>query len=405
MPGRVGRGPFAAGRGPFAAGRAAAPRILSGQGRLAAINDARVGRDHAALLAAIAPHAGRRFSPSGRPPIGARRTWRLHLALVNALRPLAPMLDEQDLQREADQDLTAFLDEMNDQEDEQEVLAGGAWRLLGEWQFQPTWYHTIPVRVGAYHYGVVYHDDAHPALEDALGLLVNRHIASYGHKDLVDESGRGLDARLADALPQPLGEALYAMIDPPPEEPRRTTLGGVGGGGPIDPYRRYVVAVDAWSARFDPRAAGVVRALAGEDVRVGPVLPDLALFARWVAFDAALAGEFAARPPHDTRSGTDKRPDVPGAGEDNPYLLDPDETSPWDIDYDWDDVSLRALLAHAERARHLYGRVRDVRAALGGDGDPALREGVARTLLAALAHVDAGLETAAVGQGRMRVSS
>jgi len=385
--------------------RAAPPLILSGQGRLAAINDVRVGRDHAALFAAVAPDAWRRFSPSGRAPIGARRIWRLHLALVDALRPIAPMLDEHDLQREADQDLTAFLDEMNDQDDDQEVLAGDGWRILGEWQFQPHWYYTVPLRVGAYHYGVVYNDDVHPSLEDALGLLVNRHIASYGHRDMLDKSGRSLDARLAADLPQPLGEALYALIDPMPEESYRTTSGVPKGHASGDPFRRYVDAVDAWSARFDRRAAGVVRALAGEHARGGLMVPDLALFARWVAFDADLAGEFAACTTHDSGSDADRRSAIARVGEDNPYLLDPDETSLWDIDYDWDQASLRALLAHAARTHHLYRRMGDVRAALSSGGDPAMRVSAARALLAALASADAGWDTAAIDPGGAGVAS
>jgi len=384
--------------------RAAPPLILSGQGRLAAINDVRVGRDHAALFAAVAPDAWRRFSPSGRAPMGARRIWRLHLALVDALRPIAPMLDEQDLQRDADQDLTAFLDEMNDQDDDQEVLAGDARRILGEWQFQPHWYYTVPLCVGAYHYGVVGQDAPHPAIEDVLGLLVNRHIASYGRGVMINESGRALDARLAADLPQPLGEALYAMIDPMPEEPRRTTSGVPDRNDTTDPYRRYVDAVAAWSSRFDRRAAGVLRALAGEHARRGLLVPDLALFARWVAFDADLAGEFAARTTRDASSDVDSRPSaVACVEEDNPYMLDPDEVSLWDIDYDWDQASLRVLLAHAERAHHLYRRMGDVRAALGSGGDPALRVSAARALLAALASADAGWDAAAIGPGRAGV--
>ena len=135
------------------------------------------------------------------------------------------------------------------------------------------------------------------------------------------------------------------------------------------------------------------------------MVPDLALFARWVAFDADLAGEFAACTTHDTGSDADRRSAIARVGEDNPYLLDPDETSLWDIDYDWDQASLRALLAHAARAHHLYRRMGDVRAALSSGGDPAMRVSAARALLAALASADAGWDTAAIDPGGAGVAS
>jgi len=390
MPVRAGRVARAARRG--------APCILSHEGRLAAINDLQVGRDHAALFAAVAPDAWRRFSPTGGRAVGARRTWHLHLALIDALGATAPMLDEHALLREAQEEMNSFLDDLHEQVADEDNEMDVGCRIVGEWQFQPFWYHSVPVRLGAYHYAMDGADEAddepRPAIEDALALLVNRRIACYGHTIRGDGPGRDIDERLAAALPCPLGEAVRAMIVPPPDDRRQMPPDGGGGASRAEASRRYRDDFDVWSAWFDRRAAAVLLALAEEGARGRAPHPDLALFARWVACDANLAAEFAATPDPRVRGGAARTPD------DNPYLLDPEEVCRWDVDYDWDIGSLRALARHAERGRDLRRRVLAVRAAVGTGGDPAAREGVARSLRAALALADADGEATRAGAGR-----